>query len=185
MWYPPSPPGPTPANLDQRQGPYLELGTESAFKLGDLFGPALTTTTPPLEANTFVICDSFGVKKVTIAPGQTAKAGMPVLYYRADTTKKKFDGTGIPPGSQDIYNFNDNFPLIQVADSADGTLPGDHPLATLGGMYFYNPRYKIIDQKILSATARPWPYRPDSYLLISAGMDGRYGTEDDICNFGK
>ena len=174
-----------PLDMDKRKGPYLELGTESAFRLGDLFGTALTATTPQLAANTFVICDSYGVKKVTIAPGQTAKAGMPILYYRADTTKKKFDGTGIPPGYQDIYNFNDNFPLIQVADLADGTPPLDHLLATLGGMYLYSPLYKIVDQKILSATTRPWPHRPDSYILISAGMDGKYGTEDDICNFGK
>lgn len=180
---------PTPANLDRRKGPYLELGTESAFRLDVLYSPAsLAAPTTPLAANTFVICDSFGVKKIYIAPGQTAKAGMPILYYRADTTKKKFDGTGIPPGSQDIYNFNDNFPLIQVADMEDGTPPGpgDHPLATLfGGMYFYNPQYKIVDQKIFSATARPWPHRPDSYILISAGADGKYGTADDICNFGN
>jgi len=181
----PAPPIP-PQNLDERKGSYLELGTEDAFKLGDLFGPALSAASPPLEANTFVICDSFGVKKITIAPGQTVMAGSPILYYRADTTKKKFDGAGgIPPGSADIYNFTDNYPLIQVADSADGTPPGDHPLATRGGMYFYSPQYKIVDQKILSATGTRWPHRPDSYLLISAGADSRYGTADDICNFGK
>ena len=187
MWYPPSPPGPTPVNLDQRKGPYLELGTESAFRLGGLFGPALAATTPQLAADRFVICDSYGVKKVTIAPGQTAKAGMPILYYKADTTKKKFDVTSIPPGSQDIYNFMDNFPLIQVAELADGTQPPepDHPLATLGGMYLYSPLYKIVDQKIFSATTKLWPHRPDSYILISAGMDGLYGTADDICNFGN
>jgi prepilin-type N-terminal cleavage/methylation domain-containing protein len=181
--YPLTPP---PVNLDQRKKPYLELGTESAFRLSDLFAPASLAAPPtPLAANTFVICDSFGVKKVTISPGHTAKAGMPVLYYKADTTRKKFDGTGIPPGSQDIYNFNDNFPLIQVADSADGTPLGDHPLATLGGMYLYSPLYKIVDQKIFSATAKLWPHRPDSYILISAGLDSKYGTEDDILNFGK
>ena len=181
------PPSPIPAqNLDERRGTYLELGTEDAFKLGDLFGPALSATTPPLEANTFVICDSFGVKKITLAPGKTVVAGSPILYYRADPTKKQFMGAGaIVPGSLDIYNFTDNFPLIQVADSADGTPPGDHPLATFGGTYFYNQQYKIVDQKILSATGRPWPHRPDSYILISAGVDGRYGTADDICNFGN
>ena len=29
----------------------------------------------------------------------------------------------------------------------------------------------------------PRPYRADSYILISAGYDGLYGTRDDICNF--
>ncbi len=33
--------------------------------------------------------------------------------------------------------------------------------------------------------ARPWPHRADSYILISAGVDGFYGTSDDICNFGN
>jgi hypothetical protein len=40
----------------------------------------------------------------------------------------------------------------------------------------------IRDPKVL---ARAWPYRPDSYILISAGPDGLYGTNDDIRNFGR
>jgi hypothetical protein len=31
---------------------------------------------------------------------------------------------------------------------------------------------------------RAQPYNPDTYILISAGRDGLYGTEDDIKNFG-
>ncbi len=27
------------------------------------------------------------------------------------------------------------------------------------------------------------PYRPDSFILLSAGYDGLYGTADDVCNF--
>jgi hypothetical protein len=33
------------------------------------------------------------------------------------------------------------------------------------------------------ATAGKMPYRADSYILISAGRDGLYGTADDIVNF--
>jgi prepilin-type N-terminal cleavage/methylation domain-containing protein len=40
--------------------------------------------------------------------------------------------------------------------------------------------YIIGDPKI---TAKPMPQRPDSYLLISAGADGLYGTADDVTNF--
>jgi hypothetical protein len=29
----------------------------------------------------------------------------------------------------------------------------------------------------------PRPVRADSYILISAGWDGEYGTADDICNY--
>jgi hypothetical protein len=29
------------------------------------------------------------------------------------------------------------------------------------------------------------PYKADTYILISAGFDGEYGTRDDITNFDK
>jgi hypothetical protein len=33
------------------------------------------------------------------------------------------------------------------------------------------------------ATSCGRPVKPDSFILISAGPDGIYGTKDDICNF--
>jgi hypothetical protein len=36
-----------------------------------------------------------------------------------------------------------------------------------------------------SVKARPTPVNKDSYLLISAGPDARYGTEDDVTNWTK
>ena len=46
---------------------------------------------------------------------------------------------------------------------------------------------KLIDPKAKAASGGiiNWPYRPDSYILISAGADGLYGTGDDITNFGN
>ena len=171
-FYPAPPP---PQNLDERRGPYLELATTNAFKLGDLYGPALTAS--PLNPDTFVICDSFGVKKITIAPGQTAKAGTPILYYRADTASKTIEPPAAP--FQRTYNIFDNVPLASQLNSiADNTQA--HQLgnpATMQVFYDYIRDFKV--------TARPWPYRPDSYILISAGADGLYGTKDDICNFGN
>ena len=38
----------------------------------------------------------------------------------------------------------------------------------------------IRDQKI---SARAWPLNPDSYLIIMAGPDHMYGTDDDVTNF--
>ena len=29
------------------------------------------------------------------------------------------------------------------------------------------------------------PYKADTYILVSAGKDGLYGTSDDIFNFNK
>jgi len=163
-----------PDTYSERKGPYLELATTNAFKLGDLYGRPLPAS--PLNAETFVICDSYGVKKITIAPGQTAMAGTPILYYRANTASKTIDPAVLP--HLRIYNIMDNVPITSqlksIADQQDHEL-GDPATSQL----FYN---YIRDPKV---TIRPWPYRPDSYLLISAGADGLYGTKDDICNFGN
>ena len=174
-----------PDTLNERRGRYLELATTNAFRLG-ISAPAnqdgLFDDPAPLERNTFVICDVFGVKKIRIGQ-KTVKAGTPILYYRANTSGKTI---------REIYNVRDNVPLITILKSiADGK---DHPLGDPGGMYqfFYGDLIIDPDQAIgyiqdpkITAPAPPWPYRPDSYILISAGADGEYGTNDDIRNFGK
>jgi prepilin-type N-terminal cleavage/methylation domain-containing protein len=71
-----------------------------------------------------------------------------------------------------------------------------HPLGVLG----FNPSqpkvlpqprtfmYSIFDRNLYQTTDRGtggqvWPLRPDTFLLVSPGDDGRYGTLDDIWNF--
>jgi len=166
-------------NLKERKGPYLESSTANAFKLGDLFG-----TVTGLEANTYVLCDSFGVRKITIEnPSNkklvTFKAGTPILYYRANTSSKDHMTGG--DFKKRIYNAEDNKNLTALKSvTPDGTGGNVHPLDDSASNYkaFYD---HITDPKV----AISWPYRADSYILISAGADGLYGTEDDITNFGK
>jgi prepilin-type N-terminal cleavage/methylation domain-containing protein len=43
-------------------------------------------------------------------------------------------------------------------------------------LYFRNPK--------LSTPSAPQPHQKDTYILISAGVDRVYGTDDDITNFG-
>ncbi len=150
-----------PDTFDERKGPYLELANVGAFRLVDLF-----ETIVFLDPNTFVICDVFGAKKISMANGKIVRAGAPILYYRADTSGNKIST---------IYNRRDNRFLILTKQIAD--FSRDHPLMRAGIFYDYIKNPKI--------TARDWPYRPDSYILISAGADGLYGTPDDICNFGN
>jgi len=160
-----------PIFFDQRRGPYLELATTNAFRLGNISirYPGMFNNTRPLAPNTFVLCDVFGTKKVMLANGETVRAGAPILYYRANTSGKTI---------REIYNVLDNDALINIKQTADGKI---HPLADTGNQYLYFYEY-IRDPKI---SARPWPYRPDSCILISAGVDGLYGTGDDIRNFGN
>jgi len=158
----------SPVDMDKRKGPYLELATVNAFKVGDLFKPSRANPNPtgPLSPNTFVICDVFGKDKhkVTLSNGKTVKAGAPILYYKANTSGKAI---------QEIYRMSDDDDLIVIEGWADGR---KHALeGTVDFFYDY-----IRDPRI---AARPWPYRPDSYILISAGADGLYGTGDDIRNF--
>ena len=155
-----------PLNLDQRRGPYLELATADAFKLNDLFDGSTT----PLAGQTFVICDVFGVKKIPIG-AKMVKAGTPILYYRANTSSKTMDD---PFWNKRIYSAYDNLPLIDLRKIGDGQPHWDNDYIS----NFYSEK-GVLDPKVNI----PWPYRPDSYILISAGADGLYGTSDDIHNF--
>ncbi len=160
-----------PIFFDQRRGPYLDLATFDAFRLGNISirYPGLFFDTRPLAPNTFVLCDVFGEKKIMLSNGKTVRAGAPILYYRANTSAKTI---------REIYNAQDNDVLIQIKQQADNK---EQPLSRPAGQFQYFYEY-IRDPKI---SARPWPYRPDSYILISAGADGLYGTSDDIRNFGN
>jgi len=160
-----------PIFFDQRRGPYLELATFDAFRLGNISirNAGLFFDTRPLAPNTFVLCDVFGEKKIMLSNGKTVRAGAPILYYRANTSAKTI---------REIYNAQDNDVIIQIKQQADNK---EQPLSRPAGQFQYFYDY-IRDPKI---SARPWPYRPDSYILISAGADGLYGTSDDIRNFGN
>jgi prepilin-type N-terminal cleavage/methylation domain-containing protein len=186
------------ATLYERRGPYLEVAKTSVFRLGMSVGKEdglydLSRNPNPFDATlqNYVICDVFGVKKITfIKPGPNGEtivttAGSPILYYKANTSYKAID-CNVAGALKSIYNLNDNIQLLNL-----GILPKPDPVNRshqlikpgTSGRYFCDPQYKIIDEKVYSATGQMWPHRPDSYLLISAGMDHEFGTSDDILNF--
>ena len=161
-------------DMDKRKGPYLELATANVFKLGALFFP---NGTSPLNGDRYVICDAFGVKSVNVIGGKAFKAGTPILYYKANVSSKQmiYNPSGITSFKDNIYNVQDNGILVGLGKVKDRTV---HKL--LDPAVFYSTDGGVLDPKV---TSRPWPYRPDSYILISAGADGEYGTGDDITNF--
>ncbi len=171
-----------PALMAQRKGRYLEMETAEVFRLGNIppIRPGLYKDTRALNPDTFVMTDVYHYKQVQLQNGDVVKAGSPVLYYKANTSGSQID---------QIYNFLDNNELVLVKEMSDNRA---HPLASglpgvnqtdfiygtgIGGLtgYFQDPK----------VTTRVWPYRPDSYMLISAGPDGLYGSEDDVRNFGN
>ena len=139
--------------------------------------------------------------------------GYPILYWKADPAgnrivdMRRTDYTGADRG---IYHWEDNGVLLEHPDGPDEfndeeplqltdkrldfmqalywdedwapdaydanpTTPTDPPPSKSFADFIMNPKI----------TAKLTPHRPNSYLLISPGYDGEYGTADDITNFNK
>jgi type II secretory pathway pseudopilin PulG len=157
-------------NLKARKGPYLQ-DNANAYRIGQLYGTQATFYT-----DLFVLCDVYNrVRNVETGKG----VGMPILYYKANTSNTVHDpcGTGGYPAvgndNSYIYNYTDNTELVAL-----GPTGVTHPLSTPRTFYDMTKEGKI-------SITTGWPHKSDSYILISAGFDGIYGTDDDIFNFEK
>jgi hypothetical protein len=172
-----------PADLKSRRGPFLPLASIEAHRVGSIY-----ENTGPFEPRNFVLCDVFNREMLT---GE--KTGMPILYYKANTANELHLlapdlSVHLPPDPTldvgNIYDYWDNHALVGLGKpwetgTAVHKLFSDTtatPSERDGVRFYVNTR----NEKITTA----WrPYRSDSYILISAGFDGEYGTADDICNF--
>ncbi len=163
---------PTPENLKARLGPLLQFENANAYRLADIYGSGNTGS---YNENIFVLCDVYTRNMRT-----GKKTGMPILYYKADTSNYLHDPNqpmdALNSGGN-IYNFNDNQELVALGKPWEqaGQSTAQHSL-------YYPTRFYRNTRNTEVTTVRR-PYRTDSYILISAGFDGEYGTADDICNF--
>lgn len=159
-------------NLRARWGPFMPV--QSAYKLKHVYGQG---NTAPFLEDSVVLCDVYSnVTNQDTAPGARRKIGMPILYYKADPSSIRHDPNNLPTpddNRDNIYNYWDNNVLIGLGKP--GQLTFVHELFN-PDVFYANMR----DHKITTASR---PYRPDSYVLISAGFDGEYGTADDVFNF--
>jgi hypothetical protein len=166
--YPPDvnavPPAFRQANLKARRGPLLPAHNVNAFRLADIYGKGKTG---PFPENALVLCDTYARKRPS-----GKKTGMPILYYRARPGGTTHDVNN-PDNSQNIYSYKDNHTLMRLG------VPGGpnvvHPLA--------EPRRFYLNTQRDGIAGPAQPSRKDTFILISAGGDGLYGTADDICNF--
>jgi hypothetical protein len=153
--------------LKARKGPYLPLDIANAYILADLY---VEGNTGSFDPNNYVLCDMW--RKVTHT-GTGKKIGMPVLYYKADTSKTAHDISD-PNNPENIYDYRDNHALLALG--VPGKPGQKHPL-------YEDPKifYEIAwNEKVAGPSV---PNRADTFILLSAGVDGLYGTEDDIANF--
>jgi type II secretory pathway pseudopilin PulG len=170
------------SNLKERKGPYLETDKVSAHMLTDIYPAAGLGVFTGQSGQMFVLSDVYK-RTANLGIGGESKVGMPVLYYRADLSGMKHDpnapnATPLPTSISNngyIYNNWDNQELLDLGMPGGGI----HQLAgpNGSGLNFYS---YITNPQITMANR---PYKPDSYILISAGWDGEYGTKDDIADF--
>ena len=173
-------------NIDARKGPFVDLENANAYRMNEVYAnPA------PFSAN-FATLDASGAN-VTLYPlalcdvyaqkrsGMGAKkTGTPLLYYRARTNFSQQNFSIDGDETNDIYNFYDNENLLDLGMPNTGdpfTVQGANIAETL--LNFEN---MIINENVQTIRR---PYRADSYILISAGKDGDFGTADDVFNFDK
>lgn len=165
-------------NLTIRRGPYLELETANAVRLNRLYYEDNQIEFPQDTVDKFVLADMF--RNINnLATGK--RTGMPILYYKANVSNFIHDPANYDDDlNKNIYDYRDNQYIVGLGLPSDDTFV--HKMGGNGGdpSIFYentlNPNF---------ATNPKRPYRADSFILLSAGSDGEYGTSDDVFNFNK
>jgi hypothetical protein len=154
-----------PNTLDTREGPYLPEENGHPYRLKDLY-----RNVGPFDGNDYVLSDEW---RVVTHLGTGRRVGMPVLYYKADTSKTTHNISD-PNNPENIYDYRDNHALLALG--VPGKSGQKHPL-------YENPKifYEMIRNDRVPGPSKP--NRADTYILLSAGPDGLYGTKDDIANF--
>ncbi|MHC4567727.1 MAG: type II secretion system protein, partial [Planctomycetota bacterium] len=159
-------------NLATRKGPYLPLDNANAYSMEDLY-----ENWAPFQPTHFVLCDVY--KRVTHRK-IGSKVGMPILYYRANTANTLHD-VDAPDNPLNIYNYRDNQTLVSLGKPWDPGSAGNNTAPGSGSHSLLNPTRYYMNTRNHKVLVTSRPHRSNTFILISAGWDGEYGTPDDIC----
>ena len=173
-------------NEVERTGPYVSLDNLEIGTMGDVpEAPGMQFDACIRSAGTVESVQFSGKfnSNPLIMDGLRRKLPRPILYYRAHKR-----GTFI----NTIYNYDDNHYItdpfgMQYEDKSTGYTYTGNPSDLKSFPNF------IWDQKTGIGTTpadrlnhpSARPYNSDTFILVSAGPDGEYGTEDDITNFSR
>lgn len=185
------------ASDNRRKDVYVEQKDDGCYALADIYPdisitPTLYSPSGFATARAPVLTDIFKKKRIelTTPTGGTnrVKVGTPVLYFKADTTSKLFMGNdplGIANHANWTYNYDDNQAIIELGTVLDPTTvrhkyeEGETVNGTsLTGIEFF---YHKITNPGVDAFEKP--YNHNTFILMSAGPDGVFGTKDDVTNF--
>ena len=166
-------------NLKERKGTYIAEDNANAYRLANLYAGSIGSFSDSNDI--YVLCDVFTRNTNKMGTGDN-KIGMPILYYKADqagVTHDPNDGPQLSKVSNGInyYNIYDNDELVKLG-KPDGGVP--HTLDASFGRAEQD-FYEVTRNRLIETVKRP--FRQNSFILISAGWDGEYGTGDDVTNF--
>lgn len=166
------------ASERERKGLYLTRENANVYVMGELFADYTTFGTDAYSLP--VLCDVYA----NVPNRRTGRnVGTPILYYKANARSKSFETAPATP-ALNIYNHLDNIDLLSL--QVPWMTGKYHPMSPTGGItpdgVATDPFvfYTAIWNKKISV---PKPFNSDSYILISAGFDGLFGTKDDVFNF--
>ena len=178
-------------NMDARKGPFVDLEKVNAFRMDEVYA---STNLGNFGQNTeigagtmmypLVLCDVYAQKRTGLG---SKKTGTPILYFRARTNFKFQDSTVDSNSSgvnddDDIYNYYDNQEILAL-----GMPDGLNPFSVMMPIPPAATEFEMFEKMIVNENVQTIrrPYRADTYILISAGKDGDFGTADDVFNFDK
>ncbi len=184
--------GSTPAT--PRSGPFVDL---SKLKLPR-----------PLDKDNLkagFVVPSAKVNGTLATPCFLDSFDQPILYYKANPNKSLMVGVAFGAANLGIYNLVDNIGVTGLDGSFAGMDLGRGAISS-SGLYHYAgipgegatsadpgvvlPAMQNSANPCFSRTiwnpnviATPRPYNDKSFILLSAGADGVFGTPDDLANF--
>jgi prepilin-type N-terminal cleavage/methylation domain-containing protein len=177
------------SSLIRRKGPYVQLKHGGVYTLDDLYGGGNIGSIYGGGYRIPVITDTF----IRVQPVNTAvaqKVGMPILYFKGDEAKRfRIDSVRNivnqgnltqPEYQQWAFNFDDNLPIVRLSPLTDPAKLHFNSSSDLEKAWAF---YEDITQTADASRAFFKPYNASTFILISAGWDGVYGTKDDITNF--
>jgi type II secretory pathway pseudopilin PulG len=178
-------------SLNRRKPIYVELkkGT-GVFTMADLYGTGKCGDVYESDASgrprAPVFTDVFRKKKITLSSGDSVKVGSPILYYKADSASRYFKVSPMPPYYDEwIYNILDNDSIVKLGTLEDPAVK--HRFASdytdtddnnKNGVEIF---YDAITNPNIHTHEKP--FNAKTFILISAGWDGIFGTKDDISSF--
>lgn len=190
-------------SMNRRKGPFIEYRDTGAYLLEQLYDTtylaAASYNGKTLLSGDTATVDTDGSRRAplitdvfsTRRDGVREKVGTPIVYFRANP---KYDTHDDNAAAADLteadvkrwrYNYYDNawifkLPNLKDPDNTDKQHRYDISYTDDDG----KTGIQLFYEDITNYNANfPKPHNEHTYIIISAGTDGIFGTKDDVRNF--